>query len=115
MTHTQSVNDIMQLIDKKLTSDTRSPKQLVQAEGNSCFWIHNGPVLKNLVDLRDAFETINDEQFNYHVNKDKNDFANWIRDVLHEIPLATKLQNYRTKKTMIKTINVFLKKYYGIK
>ena len=116
MVQSQSIDEVMSLLNKKLTSPNKnSHRKLIIAEGNSCFWVHNGPVLKDLIDLRNALETLNDEQFGYHVTKEKNDFASWVGGVLQEPVLANKLHNYKTKKTMHKTISVYLRKYYGIK
>ncbi len=116
MVQSQSINDVMSLLDQKLTSLSKNHNRtLIHAEGNLCFWVHNGPVLKNLVELKNAMETLTDEQFGYHVNKEKNDFASWVASVLQEPILANKLNNYRTRKTMHKTIGVYLRKYYGIK
>ncbi len=41
-----------------------------------------------------------DEIFYHHVNEAKNDFANWIKDIIGEIELADQLMNINTKKDM---------------
>ncbi len=45
------------------------------------FWCHDGRVLRNLRELKDALEMMSDENYAYHANKDKNDFSNWIKEV----------------------------------
>lgn len=112
MPQTQSIDDVMNLITKKLAQTAK--KNFVQAEGSAGFWIYNGQVLRNLKDLNAAFETMNPEQFAYHVTKDKNDFANWVEFVLMDPILAGKLRSFKTQKTMGKTVGTYIKKYYAV-
>ena len=55
------------------------------------FFCKDGRVLRNLGELRDALGTMSDELFSYHVNKEKNDFMNWVRDVVKDEALAKQL------------------------
>lgn len=87
----------------------------VNAKDELCFWINNGPILKNLEDLKNALKKISEETFKYHVSKEKNDFANWVKNVLGDKVLANKLARIRTIKTMIKTVEERLKEYENIK
>lgn len=112
MPQTQSIDHVMTLITKKLAQTAK--KELIHAEGSSGFWIQNGPVLRNLQDLRSAFEMMTAEQFLYHVTKDKNDFANWVEFVLQEPILAGKLRSYKTQKTMFKAVGTYIQKYYAV-
>ena len=116
MAQANSINDIMNLINKKLTTDDPMGKNnsLTHAEGDLRFWVFEGPVLSDLNDLRDALRSINDIQYSYHVNQDKNDFAQWVEDVLHESELGRKLRNYRSRKSALKMIEVYLRKNYDI-
>ena len=59
-----------------------SKKDIVNAPNDKLFWVHEGPALKNLVDLRDLLRSLRDETFKFHVNELKNDFSNWIRRVI---------------------------------
>jgi hypothetical protein len=102
----------MNLINKKLVQTAK--KQLITVDGSMAFWIHNGPVLRNLVDLRDAFGSMSAELFNYHANSEKNDFANWVEHVLKEPILAAKLRSYKTQKTMAKAVGTYIKKFYTV-
>ncbi len=83
---------------------------LISAKDKSCFWINNGPVLKNLKDLKESLLIMSKETFNYHVNKEKNDFAAWIKEVLKDNALANKLAKIKTLKSTIKAIENRLKK-----
>jgi len=52
------------------------------------FFVHDGTRLYNLLQLADHLEKMSDDSFSRHVNGDKNDFANWVRDVMKEKELA---------------------------
>ena len=90
---------------------TKEKPSLVNAKNESCFWINNGPVLKNLKDLKRSLLVMSKETFSYHVNKEKNDFAAWIKEVLKDNTLANKLAKTKTLKSTIKAIESSLKKY----
>ena len=84
---------------------------IINAKDESCFWINNGPVLKNLKDLKKSLLAMGKETFNYHVSKEKNDFAVWVKTVLQDETLASKLAKIKTLKTMSKAVEERLKKY----
>lgn len=68
---------------KRLLSDI--PEEYV-------FWCHDGCVLHNLRELGDAISIMTDETYTFHVNAEKNDFTNWVRDIIKDGRLATDLQ-----------------------
>lgn len=86
-------------------------KELINADEQSSFWVNNGPILRNLKDLKDALLNMNKETFGYHVNKEKNDFAVWVKDALKNNALAKKLSKTKTVENMIEAISNVLKKY----
>ena len=94
-----------------MNKKTKEKLDLINAKNESCFWINNGPVLKNLKDLKESLPIMSKETFNYHVNKEKNDFAAWIKEVLKDSALANKLAKTKTLKFTIKAIEDRLKKY----
>jgi hypothetical protein len=49
------------------------------------FLCHDGKVFTNLV-------VMSDETFGYHSNPEKNDFSNWVRDVIKDKKLARDFQ-----------------------
>ncbi len=55
------------------------------------FWCNDGRILRNLRELRDAFAVMNEYTFTYHVNDAKNDFCNWVRDIVRDDILAGEL------------------------
>ena len=80
---------------KFLLSDVAPEKQ---------FWVHDGPVLKSLADLSSALKEMSDDTFSYHLNASKNDFANWIKDVIEDTDLTSSIARVKTKKSFEKKI-----------
>ena len=69
-----------------------------------CFWVNNGPILKNIEDLANALSDMNNEIFHHHVNKEKNDFSAWINDVIGDKKLANELLSSRDKESVLKKV-----------
>lgn len=59
------------------------------------FYLRDGRVLKDLIDLSECLETINNDVFYHHVNDARNDFANWIRDIFERKELADEIMSIR--------------------
>jgi hypothetical protein len=68
------------------------------------FKLRNGQELKSLNDLRKALTYMNDEEFSHHVNQERNDFANWVRDALQNSELYEKIKNIHTKEELLATL-----------
>lgn len=94
-----------------MNKKTKEKLRLINAENELCFWINNGPILKNLNDLKNALLKMSEGSFKYHVNKEKNDFANWVKNVLKDSVLADKLAKTKTLKSAAKAVEDRLKKY----
>ncbi len=69
------------------------------------FWINNGPVVASLTELASAVKTLSGEQFTHHVNKEKNDFAVWVHEVVGDSTLASKLQKTRSQRSASKLLD----------
>jgi len=63
---------------------TKVPVELV-------FWCHDGSVFDDLRELAEGLAAMSDETFFYHSNYEKQDFANWVRDVIEDAWLADEL------------------------
>jgi hypothetical protein len=73
-------------------------RRLVQAPPDKAFWVHGGPVLTDLQQLRDALaRDISDEQFVHHVTGERNDFAQWVEEVLGDTQCAEALRQARSR------------------
>ncbi len=73
------------------------------------FWINNGPVLKNIIELANAARKLTPQQFTHHVNKAKNDFAKWAGEVVKDPELARKLRSIKTKEDLAEAVTERLK------
>jgi hypothetical protein len=68
------------------------------------FWCCDGHILKNLRELRDAFAIMSEDTFAYHVNTAKNDFCNWVRDIIKDDTLAGDLVKAANTRTAVKVV-----------
>lgn len=73
-------------------------KPWAEAKPENYFWLHQGPALKNLPELKEALGTMTEEQFVHHVNPGKNDFAKWVREVLGDKGTAKRLARIKTRR-----------------
>ena len=69
---------------------------LVCAADGHCFWTTDGRILSNLAELRDALAAMSKEVYGHHVTKEKNDFADWVDQVLADPECAAALRGRRT-------------------
>jgi len=56
------------------------------------FWCHDGGILRSMKELGDALNSMTDETYAFHANAEKNDFTNWVRDIIKDGRLARDLQ-----------------------
>ncbi len=61
------------------------------------FVLNDGNVINSVKDLALYMDNMGDDLFYYHVNDDKNDFSNWLRDVVEEMELAESLMSAKEK------------------
>jgi hypothetical protein len=76
------------------------PCALRDAPQENYFILCNGKPVKNMKELADILEELEDHVFNYHVSSNKNDFATWIKDVFKDLELAEKLAGVKDKQHM---------------
>jgi len=74
---------------------------LADVPNNKQFYLTNNKgILRNLQDLEDALLNMDDMTFNFHVTKDRNDFATWVKDTLGDQTLAQQLASTKQKEKM---------------
>ena len=61
------------------------------------FVLVTGEKLRNIKELADALEYIDHNHFVYHVNKTRNDFSSWIKDIFQEIELAEEIKKAKNR------------------
>lgn len=75
--------EAMKQVTKKLLADV--PEEYV-------FRCGNGHILRNMKELANELKAMPDEDYAFHANAEKNDFANWVRDIIKDAGLAKDLQ-----------------------
>ena len=75
------------------------------------FRLCNGSEIKSIEELAKMMDRINDSDFSYHVNEEKNDFARWIQDVFGKTDLAKSLSSSKDKKEVQITLQ---QRYYVV-
>lgn len=65
---------------------------------NKHFVLANGQPVKNVAELAAILDQLEDHVFNHHVNSDRNDFHNWVKDVFEDVELARKIAGINDKK-----------------
>jgi hypothetical protein len=68
------------------------------------FYVSDGSVIKSLNELPDALRRMHPDTFAYHANSEKNDFANWTKEVFNHSRLAKKLKVAKDKEAMAKKV-----------
>ena len=85
------------VVSAKSKVDDRQARIRRDAAPEKVFFLVNGQQVKNVKELADVLERIEDHVFRHHVNEDKHDFAVWLRDVFGEIELAERLAKVKEK------------------
>jgi len=67
----------------------------------SYFYLYNGVIIKNLHEMIEALEIMEEDTFRHHVNDKKNDFAEWINNVVKDKGLAEKVYKSKTRDEII--------------
>ena len=87
---------VKETVDAK-AKEASTPKYKRNVKAEHKFWVSDGRELNNLLELAHTIRHMKDETFSNHVNDNKNDFANWIKDCMVEEQLANDLSKYKTK------------------
>ena len=85
-------------------------KKRVVENKEEYFYSIDGKVIKSLADLHLALLLMDEEHFNFHVNEQKNDFANWVELVLNQRMLAKRIGAQRTREKVLGELVDFFKK-----
>lgn len=88
--------------EKSAKPESKKKKSIfIDLEPDKYFVLCNGGKVKDYRELAALLETIGDDVFYYHVNNERNDFANWINDVFHEHELADKVRRTNSRHEMM--------------
>ncbi|MBU0581208.1 MAG: hypothetical protein KKA19_08525 [Candidatus Margulisbacteria bacterium] len=93
----------------KKGSKTKAALRSLETTPDKAFHMINGKMITKLSDLSNEIESSDEQTFYYHVNDQKNDFANWIKDVFNNSNLATKIDKARTKNELVSVLKSQIK------
>ncbi len=79
-------------------------KFLKEVKADHHFILKTGEAISNLEDLHSKLRGMNEDTFSHHVNDDKNDFKNWINDIIKDKDLAESLGSIIKKNEMLHTV-----------
>ncbi len=103
---------IKKSVNRKKSISRKRRKNLTVVWDEKCFFVHNGPALGSLADLSCWLSTADSENFEYHLVGGRNDFADWINNVLGDKDCASKIKKIKTSTGMFKIISRHLKENY---
>jgi len=71
-------------------------------EESQYFYVCDGEVLKSVEDLAGSLEhQMSDDTFRYHCNTEKNDFANWVSEIIGDKKLSKTIAKAKSKEAML--------------
>jgi len=73
------------------------------------FFVSDGSVYASLAELAKGLKRMHPDTYAYHANEQKNDFANWARDVFGDQKLAKQALGAKDQKQLAKIVAAKLK------
>lgn len=92
-------------VKKSKVKSPASSRFLENVPDHQIFYCQDGNTLKNLEELGIALKDMRAGIFLYHVHPGKNDFANWIYDVIGDVDLAEDIRDLTDQKDFIRKID----------
>lgn len=90
---------------RKRTTIQEAKQFLSGVEQSVAFYVKEGGAINSLEELASALVAMDDKTYGFHVDPDKNDFANWIRDVLKDQNLAKDIVRARNRLSAAKKVS----------
>jgi len=78
-------------------SREEAARRLGDVADDKRFWCHDGRNIGNLRELRKALIDMSDETFHYHLGEGRNDFSNWVKEVVGDQRLGNELRKVRSR------------------
>ena len=103
------LNDLrIRLKEVNLMNGTEK-KWLADVPQDKVFWLKDGNSLRNILELSSALRTMDRDVFDYHVNTERNDFANWVKLVVGDEVLSRNLSKCKQSVTAAKMVEERIK------
>jgi hypothetical protein len=90
------------IMTKTLKQET--DKRIVDVPAEYAFWCNDGRIIKNMRELKEALEQMDDTIYVYHANAEKNDFSTWAKDMFIDEKLAWDLSRSANRSEAAKCV-----------
>ena len=88
---TSSKKKVKTKTKKKAKASSKNVDALKKVDHQCYFMVVDGSVIRSLYELAEALEWMSDDAYYYHVTQDRNDFCNWVNDIIKDTELAKKM------------------------
>jgi len=78
-------------------SKNKKVKKITNVPKKNAFYLIDGSILRNLIDLANKLDDISEDQFKHHVADGKDDFHEWVKNVVKDSRLARQLAKSEEK------------------
>lgn len=90
---------------RKRTTIQEARQFLSGVDQSVAFYVSGGAKINSMEELASALVSMDDHTYKFHVDPDKNDFANWIRDVLKDQNLSKEIVRARNRTSAAKKVS----------
>jgi hypothetical protein len=86
------------------TLKQKAKRLLADVPNEYVFRCHDGLTLQSMKELGNALNSMADETYVFHANTEKNDFTNWVRDIIKDYVMAKDLQKVTNRTQAAKLV-----------
>lgn len=95
--HRKLVHAVRRIVGRRPAKVTKVAVA-ADAPPGKLFFVFGGSPCKNLNELSQALQAMSDEQYVFHTVPRGNDFARWVKEVLGQSRLATRLEKAKNRR-----------------
>ncbi len=70
------------------------------------FYLNNGAPIRGLCELKEHLSEMDDNTFKSHVNEERNDFSEWVSNIVGDKTLGKKMSELKDKEEMSKAVDI---------
>ena len=89
---------------KKRNNINMSKKFLEPVPEGQEFYCKDGKIFRKIEDLAEGLKKMDQETFFHHVNEERNDFSNWVKDVIGDTALASRMKRTKNQDKMVRGV-----------